>query len=69
MTAALLFSATFALVFALGLQQANVERGHKLAACLTSPLIGLANLALFKVLPGPTDAVEMSRAPRGARVD
>lgn len=59
MTAALLFAASFALVFTLGLQQMNVERGDKAAAFFTSPLIGLANLALFKFLPGPTDAVEI----------
>ena len=60
MTAALLFGATFALVFTLGLQQLNVERGHQLAAFGTSFLIGGANLALFKVLPGPTGPLEIT---------
>lgn len=55
MTAALLFAATFAVVFTLGLQQINVERRDMLAAFATSPLIGISNLVLFKVLPGPTD--------------
>lgn len=54
MTAALIFAATFAVVFTLGLQQLNVERDYKLAAFCTSPLISLSNLVLFKVLPGPT---------------
>ena len=60
MTAALLFAATFAAVVTLGLQQINVERRAVLAAVLTSPLIGLAHLALFKVLPGPTDWLEIA---------
>lgn len=55
MTAALLFAATFAVVFTLGLQQINLERRDMLAAFATSPLIGISNLVLFKVLPGPTD--------------
>lgn len=60
MTFALLFSAAFAAVFTLGIQQFNVERGYRLAAFCTSPLIGLSHLVLFKVLPGPTDAIEIS---------
>lgn len=60
MTALLLFIATFAAVFTLGVQQINVERRHMLAAAATSPLIGLAHLALFKVLPGPTLAIEIA---------
>lgn len=60
MTALLLFIATFAAVFTLGVQQINVERRHMLAAAVTSPLIGLAHLALFKVLPGPTLAIEIA---------
>ena len=60
MTAALLFAATFAAVFTLGIQQINVERRHLLAAAATSPLIGLAHLALFKVLPGPTVLLEIA---------
>lgn len=68
MTAALLFAATFAVVFTLGIQQMNVERGHKLAAFITSPLIGLANLALFKVLPGPTDPIEIAAYLAGGAI-
>lgn len=60
MTAALLFAATFAVVFTLGIQQINVERRHMLAAAATSPLIGIAHLVLFKVLPGPTAALDIA---------
>lgn len=60
MTAILLFAATFAAVFTLGIQQINVERRHMLAAAATSPLIGIAHLALFKVLPGPTHWLEIA---------
>ena len=60
MTAALLFAATFAVVLTLGVQQINVERRLVLAAAVTSPLIGLSQLVLFKVLPGPTLWVEIA---------
>lgn len=59
MTAALLFAASFAFVFTLGIQQMNVERRSKLAAFLTSLLIGLSQLVLFQVLPGPVQVVEV----------
>ena len=38
-----LFASTFALVFFLGLQSLNVNRGHYLAAFLTSFGIGASN--------------------------
>ncbi|MES2959771.1 MAG: hypothetical protein V4792_16400 [Pseudomonadota bacterium] len=60
MTALLLFAATFGAVFALGLQSLNVNGGHKLLAALTSLLIGISHLVLFKVLPGPTDALQIA---------
>lgn len=60
MTAALLFAASFAVVFLLGLQQLNVERGHRLAAFITSPLLALAYLCLFKLLPFSTSAVQIA---------
>ena len=60
MTAAILFAATFAAVFTLGIQQINVERRWLLAAAATSPLIGIAHLVLFKVLPGPTHWTEIA---------
>jgi hypothetical protein len=59
-TAALLFCSTFAVVFALGLQSLNVNGGHKAMAFVTSFAIGISNLVLFKVLPGPTDALQIA---------
>jgi hypothetical protein len=59
-TAPLLFAAMFAVVFTLGLQQLNVEHRHMLAAFFTSPLIGISNLVLFKVLPGPTGWIDIA---------
>lgn len=59
MTAALLFAASFAFVFTLGIQQLNVERRLQLAAFFTSLLIGLSQLVLFQVLPGPVQWVEV----------
>lgn len=59
-TAALLFGATFAVVFALGLQSLNVNGGHRLLAVLTSFCIGGSNLVLFKVLPAHTDALQIA---------
>lgn len=46
-----LFASTFALVFFLGLQSLNVNRGHYWAAFFTSFGIGLSNLVLFKLAP------------------
>lgn len=59
MTAALLFAASFVVVLALGLQQINVERRSILAAALTSPLIGLATFVQIKLIPGPTDVLDV----------
>jgi hypothetical protein len=59
-SAALLFAATFGVVFALGLQSLNVNGGHRLMAFLTSFCIGAANLVLFKVLPAQTDALQVA---------
>ena len=58
-TAAVLFAATFTVVFALGLQSLNVNGGHKALAFSTSFCIGASNLVLFKLLPGPTDALQI----------
>ncbi|HWH75069.1 MAG TPA: hypothetical protein VNV16_12480 [Methylibium sp.] len=60
MTALLLFAATFGVVFALGLQSLNVNGGHRVLAFVTSFAIGISNLVLFKVLPGPTDAWQIA---------
>lgn len=60
MTAVLLFTATFSLVFALGLQSLNVNGGHRMLAALTSFGIGSAQLLLFKTLPGPTTDLDIA---------
>jgi hypothetical protein len=51
MTELALFASTFCLVFALGVQQLNVQHGHMAAAFCTSLAIGTAQLALFKLAP------------------
>lgn len=58
--ALLLFAATFVVVFTLGLQQMNVEGGHRVLAFVTSLFVGTSNLVLFKLLPGPTDWVQIT---------
>lgn len=60
MTALLLFCSTFVLVLALGLQSLNVNGGHKVLAALTSFAIGMANMAVLKVMPGPTGFLEVA---------
>ncbi|HLX30765.1 MAG TPA: hypothetical protein VKV24_19995 [Casimicrobiaceae bacterium] len=60
MTALILFASTFGVVFALGLQSLNVNGGHRLLAAMTSFAIGSCQLALFKVLPGPTSPAEIA---------
>jgi len=54
------FAATFAVVLFLGLQSLNVNGGHKLLAVLTSFGIGVANLFILKIMPGPTDWLELT---------
>ena len=51
MNAIFLFLSTLALVFCLGLQSLNVNRGHYVAAFVTSFAIGASNLVLFKLAP------------------
>ena len=51
MTAVALFASTFCLVFLLGVQQLNVQHGHQAAAFFTSLLIGISQLALYKMAP------------------
>lgn len=58
-TALVLFASTYVLVLALGLQSLNVNGGHKVLAALTSLAIGTANLAVLKVMPGPTGILEL----------
>jgi hypothetical protein len=51
MTLAALFASTFLLVFFLGLQSLNVNRGHYTAAFFTSFGIGIGQLILYKLAP------------------
>lgn len=51
MTALLIFGSTFVLVFALGFQSLNVNKGHRWAAFYTSFAIAASNLILFKTVP------------------
>lgn len=60
MSAILLFIASFLLVMLLGLQQLNVQGNHRPAAFFTSLLIGAANLAVLKLVPGPTGWLEVA---------
>jgi hypothetical protein len=51
MTAFIIFTSTFILVFALGFQSLNVNNGHYKAAFFTSLAIAISNLVLFKTVP------------------
>jgi peptidoglycan/LPS O-acetylase OafA/YrhL len=51
MTALVIFGSTFVLVFALGFQSLNVNKGHYRAAFFTSFAIAVSNLVLFKTVP------------------
>ena len=59
MNALYLFLSCFLLVLFLGLQQLNVAGGHRVLAALTSFAIGGANLAILKIMPGPTGWLEV----------
>jgi len=59
MTAFALFTASFAVVFWLGVQQLNVNTNRRGLAFATSILISAATLIQFKVLPGPTSWLDM----------
>src|SRR3990167_9205826 len=56
-----LFASTFVAVFALGVQSLNVNRGHDLAAFLTSFVIGGGNLVLFKLVPGDASPAQFKK--------
>lgn len=60
MNALLLFASTFALVLSLGLQSLNVNGGHRLLSFVTSFGIGAANLTVLKIMPGPTNGLEVA---------
>ena len=51
MTILALFGSTFAMVFALGIQQLNVQNNHRAAAVCTSLFIGASQLVMFKLAP------------------
>jgi hypothetical protein len=57
--AAIIFAATFATVFALGLQSLNVNGRHYGLAAFTSIIIGGSHLVLYKALPGPTSTLQV----------
>lgn len=48
---AVLFLSSFFVVFLLGFQSLNVNRGYKLLACLTSLGIAVCNYVLYKIIP------------------
>lgn len=51
MTELTLFTSTYILVFALGLQSLNVNSGHYILAALTSFVIGSGQMVLYKLAP------------------
>lgn len=59
MTAALLFIASFALVFGLCIQQFNLQRHRRWAVLFTSLAVSAAAIVQFKYLPGPTGPLEL----------
>lgn len=60
MTALYLFLSTYTLVLFLGLQSLNVNGGHRLLAVITSFGISVANVTVLKIMPGPTDALDLA---------
>lgn len=60
MTALALFASSFVLVFALGLQSLNVNRGHYVAAFITSFVIGASQLVALRIVPGPVDWIDLA---------
>jgi len=51
MSALILFATTFLLVASLGFQSLNVNKGHYVAAFLTSFLISGSNLVILRTVP------------------
>jgi hypothetical protein len=68
LTALILFACSFAVVFTMGLQQLNVQGGHRTAAFVTSVLISGSSLVQFKVLPGPTGVWEIAAYLLGSAI-
>lgn len=54
MTLFALFASTFVMVFALGIQQLNVQGGHYYLAIFTSLIIGAAQIFLWRSMPEAT---------------
>ena len=67
MNALLIFAATFTMVFGLGFQSLNVNRGHPKAAFLTSFLIGTGNLVMNPILTGSCAIAGAAIAAASAR--
>lgn len=59
MTALLIFICTYGVVLALTVQHLNINGGHQAMAFFTSVLIGVFNLALLKLIPQPTSALDL----------
>lgn len=59
-SAGVIFIASFAVVFAMAMQQLNVTAGRRGLAFATSLFIGGATLVQFKLLPGPTTWVDIA---------
>lgn len=55
-----LFGAAFVVVFALGFQSLNVNRGHVFAAAIGSIVIGVCNLTIYKLTPQAVEFTEMA---------
>jgi hypothetical protein len=58
-SAGVIFIASFAVVFAMAMQQLNVTAGRRGLAFATSLFIGVATLVQFKLLPGPTTWIDI----------
>lgn len=56
MSELILFTSCFVSVFALGFQSQNVNGGHYLSAFLTSFVIGIGHLALYRFMPGASSS-------------
>lgn len=60
MNALIILLATISLVAMLGFQSLTVNHNLKLMASFNSLLINAANLWLLKVMPGPTNSIEVA---------
>ena len=60
MSAVAIFLASFAVVFAMGVQQYNVQAGRMVFAFITSLVISTTTLVQLKLLPGPTTWLDIA---------